>query len=183
MPVDNDISCNVSATIPDWQREKPRRFWDPGRKLLKAIRQYQNWHEKKGIFALMVCKVCVLRYRFWSVICGADIPLNCKIGGGLSIPHPNGIVIHPAAKIGVNCLIHQQVTIGTKRNGGTPTIKGHVDIGAGAKILGEITLYEHSLVGANSVVTHDVQRYEIVAGIPAKVIKRSHLSDQGHSPD
>lgn len=172
--MDDDISCNVSATIPDWQREKPRRFWDPSRKLLKTIRQYQKWREKKGLFPLVVCKICVFRHHFWSVVCGADIPLNCKIGGGLSIPHPNGIVIHPAAEIGINCLIHQQVTIGTKRDGKLPTIKGHVDIGAGAKILGGITLHEHALVGANAVVTRDVQSYEVVAGIPAKVVKKIH---------
>ena len=81
-------------------------------------------------------------------------------------------MIHPAAEIGVNCLIHQQVTIGTKRTGGNPLIKGHVDIGAGAKILGEITIHEHAMVGANAVVTKDVQSYEVVAGIPAKVVKR-----------
>ena len=107
------------------------------------------------------------------MVCGADIQLNCKIGGGLSIPHPNGIVIHPAAEIGVNCLIHQQVTIGTKRHGGLPKIKGHVDIGAGAKILGDITLHEHCLVGANAVVTRDVQSHDVVAGIPARVVKKT----------
>jgi serine O-acetyltransferase len=172
MAVDNGIVNNVSDITPDWQREKPLRFWDPGRKLLKSIRQYQKWHEKRGVFALMACKICVFRHRFWSVVCGADIPLNCKIGGGLCIPHPNGIVIHPNVEIGVNCLIHQQVTIGIKNGGGLPKIKGHVDIGAGAKILGDITLYEHALVGANAVVTHDVQSYEVVAGIPARVVKK-----------
>lgn len=142
--MDDNISCNFSATIPDWQREKPRRFWDPGRKLLKAIRQYQNWH---GVFALIVC----------------------KIGDGLSIPHSNGIVIHPNAEIGANCLIHQQVTIGTKRYGGIPKIKGHGDIDAGVKILGGGSLQEHALIGANAVVTHDDQSFEVVAGIPASI--------------
>lgn len=165
-------SINVSATIPDWKREKPRSFWDPSRKLLCSIRLYQKWHEKKGLIPMIFCKIYVFRHRFWSVVSGADIPLNCKIGGGLSIPHPNGIVIHPNVEIGVNCLIHQQVTIGTKRDGGLPKIKGNVDIGAGAKILGQITLHEHCLVGANAVVTHDVQCYEVVVGIPARVVKK-----------
>lgn len=168
----NEESCLVSATQADWSREQPRGFWDPSRKLLRAIRQYQHWHEKNGLFARLKCKIGVFRHRFWSAVCGADIPLNCKIGGGLSIPHPNGIVIHPNAEIGVNCLIHQQVTIGTKRSGGLPTIKGHVDIGAGAKILGDITLHEHCMVGANAVVTHDVQSFEVVVGIPARVVKK-----------
>jgi serine acetyltransferase len=44
-------------------------------------------------------KSILFRHRFWSAITGADIPLNCNIGGGLLIPHPNGIVIHPDARI------------------------------------------------------------------------------------
>lgn len=168
----NQKHSSVSATIPDWSRETPVRCWDPGPKLLKSLRDYQAWQQRKGVLPIIALKWCVLRHRFWSVVTGADIPLNCRIGGGLRIPHPNGIVIHPAAEIGVNCLIHQQVTIGTKMNGGFPVIKGHVDIGAGAKILGGVTLHEHALVGANAVVTKDVNSYEVVAGIPAKVVKR-----------
>jgi len=97
-----------------------------------------------------------LRHRFWSVITGADIPLNCQIGGGLLIPHPNGIVIHPDAAIGVNCLIFQQVTLGIRSGPGVPIIGGHVDIGAGAKILGPVRIGDHTRIGANAVVTKDV---------------------------
>ena len=173
--MDNKGTLAISTTIPDWTRETPRHFWDSGRKLLKAIRDYQNWRQKSGPIAALFSKVSVIRHRFWSIVSGADIPLNCQIGGGLSLPHPNGIVIHPGAVIGINCLIHQQVTIGTKMTGGFPTLKGHVDVGAGAKILGEVTLHEHSFVGANAVVTKDVMSFEVVAGIPAKVIKKIAL--------
>lgn len=54
----------------------------------------------------------VLRHRFRSAVTGADIPIDSRVGGGLLIPHPNGIVIHPGAEIGCNCLVFQQVTIG-----------------------------------------------------------------------
>ena len=81
----------------------------------------------------------VLRHRFWSVTTGADIPLNCKLGGGLLIPHPNGIVIHPEAEVGPNCLIFQQVTLGAG-DGGVPRLGGHVDIGAGAKVIGTVII-------------------------------------------
>ena len=66
------------------------------------------------------------------------------------IPHPNGIVIHPDAKIGPNCLLFQQVTIGQNHEG-VPILGGHVDIGAGAKVLGAITIGDHAVVGANAV--------------------------------
>jgi serine acetyltransferase len=70
---------------------------------LRTIRRYQVWSKRQGLLSVFIRKSLVLRYRFWSVDTGADIPLNCQIGGGLLIPHPNGIVIHPNAKIGVNC--------------------------------------------------------------------------------
>ena len=98
----------------------------------------------------------VFRHRFWSIVTGADIPLNCQIGGGLLIPHPNGIVIHPDAKIGVNCLIFQQVTIGSRDDRGVPEIAGHVDIGAGAKILGPVKIGANAKIAANAVIVHDV---------------------------
>ncbi len=162
----------ISATEPDWQREKPIRFWDPGRKLLKSIRDYQKYHYKNNYLTSFYKNVAVIRHRFWSVVAGADIPLNAQIEGGLLIPHPNGIVLHPKATIGPNCLIFQQVTIGMK-GGGIPQIGGHVDIGAGAKILGEIIVGNHVCIGANAVVINDVADGCTVVGIPAPVINKS----------
>ncbi|MDO8825458.1 serine O-acetyltransferase [Methylophaga sp.] len=161
----------ISSEVADWERERIKSFWSPARQLLKSIRDYQKSSSKKSLLAKFNKKIAVIRYRFWSAIAGADIPINGDIGGGLSIPHPNGIVIHPEAKIGVNCLIHQQVTIGISRKSTkAPTIYGHVDIGAGAKIIGPIIVGEHALIGANAVVVKDVPAYAIVAGIPAKII-------------
>lgn len=145
--------AGVSATEPDWSREKVTSFWEPGKQLLKTIRGYQCSAARTGLAAALRRKLYVLEHRFWSVVTGADIPINCRIGGGLAIPHPNGIVIHPQAVIGVNCLIFQQVTLGTRRGGGVPVLEGHVDVGAGAKIFGGVVIPAHSEVRANSVVT------------------------------
>ena len=161
-----------SAEVPDWAREMPRQFWDPGRKLLRAIRSYQYWCKSKNPIAVFCRKAAGLRHRFWSVVTGADIPLTCSIGGGLLIPHPNGIVIHPAAKIGVNCLIFQQVTVGTREDLGPPEIGGHVDVGAGAKILGPISIGAHAKIGANAVVTFDVKNRATVTGPSAKALSK-----------
>lgn len=135
----------------DWLREKPRQFWGLGRKLLGTIRRYQRHKGKAGILALLITKLAVLQHRFWSVITGADIPPASKLGGGL--------------------LIHQHVTIGVKRGSSQPPIvASHVDIGAGAKIIGPIKVADDVLIGVNSVVVRDVSAGLIVAGIPAKVI-------------
>lgn len=157
-----------SEVLPDWGREDPRRIWDPSRRLLKSIRRYQRQKLKRTLIAKVVCKLTVVEHIFWSAITGADIPLNCQLGGGLLLPHPNGVVISPRAKVGVNCLIFQQVTLGS-RGEGAPVIGDHVDIGAGAKILGTIEIGSHVKVGANSVVINDVPANKTVVGIPAKV--------------
>mgnify|MGYP002371346030 FL=1 len=113
-----------------------------------------------------------MRHRFWSIITGADIPVNCNIGAGILMPHPNGIVIHPAAEIGANCLIFQQVTIGANERGEVPKIGNHVDIGAGAKIIGGVIIGDHSLIGANAVVVSTVPPWHVAVGVPAVSRKR-----------
>lgn len=153
---------------PDWKREQKSLFeWSPSRSLLSSIRAYQRNRASGNIFAK---RVAVIRHHFWSAVTGAEIPINTEIGGGLLIPHPNGIVIHAHAKIGVNCLIFQQVTIGIKGDSTPPLIGDYVDIGAGAKLLGNITVGSHAKIGANSVVLIDVPEKKSAVGIPAKII-------------
>lgn len=74
-----------------------------------------------------------MQHRLWSVVTGAEIDLNAKIGGGLLRPHPNGIVIHPDAVIVCNCLIFQQVTLGTSTGGVFPRSEGMSMLGRGLK--------------------------------------------------
>ena len=157
----------ISATEPDWTRERRVKRWEPSKALLRSIRDYQR---AKNADHPIRAKVAVLRHMFWSAITGADIPVNSNIAGGLLIPHPNGIVVHPAAEIGPNCLLFQQVTIGHAPSG-IPRIGGHVDIGAGAKILGGISIGDHAIIGANSVVTSDVPAGATAVGIPARILK------------
>jgi serine O-acetyltransferase len=162
----------ISADLPYWTREAPTRFWDPSRKLLLAIRCYQYWRSKGGVLPPLFRRLVVLRYRFWSVVTGSDIALTAQIGGGLLLPHPNGVVIHPNAKIGINCLIHQQVTIGTKEDGGVdvPVIERHVKIYSGAKLLGPIHVGANATIGANTVVLTDVPESATVVPISARQI-------------
>lgn len=159
------MNKDIDWSQPDWTREHPRRFWDPGRKLLLSIRDYQKIRASKNPVKIIRKKICVLRHRFWSMASGAEIDLSCKLGGGLLIPHPNGIVIYPGSIIGVNCLIFQQVTLASAVELGY-----HVDIGAGAKLIGPLKIGDNVRIGANAVVTKDVPNGVTVAGIPAVVI-------------
>ncbi len=102
---------------------------------------------------------------------GIEIHPGAKLGQRLVIDHGMGVVIGETAEIGNDCVIFHGVTLGgtkfdpVKRH---PTIGNRVLIGTGAKILGPITLGDNSRVGANSVVTRDVERGHTVVGSPAK---------------
>jgi serine O-acetyltransferase len=164
----------VSADTADWTREhKGFGSWDPARSLLASIRMHQR-HARRGWLHALMRRIAVLRHRFWSVVTGTDIPPTCRLGGGLMLPHPNGIVIHPLVEIGPNCLIFQQVTIGAGGGSrrGVPKVGGHVDIGAGARILGGITIGDHARIGANAVVTIDVPAGATAMGVPARVVTK-----------
>jgi serine O-acetyltransferase len=167
-----DEMSGVSAVVPDWSRERKARFeWMPSRSLLASIRDYQRLSNAGGLLPELLRRWAVLKHRWWSAVCGADIPLNCKLGGGLLLPHPNGIVIHPDAQIGPNCLLFQQVTIGDAADG-VPVLEGHVDVGAGAKIIGRLTVGRHARIGANAVVLDDVPAGATAVGVPARVVLR-----------
>ena len=102
-----------------------------------------------------------------------DIHPAARIGSRVFIDHAVGVVIGETAIIGDDVLIYQQVTLGGvslshgKRH---PTVEDNVVIGAGAKVLGNITLGEGSRVGANSVVLRDVPANSTAVGIPARII-------------
>lgn len=171
MPTESTVVAGMSAEHPDWSRERKRWLeWAPSRSLLASIRSYQRHRSSRGLWRLVPRIWAVLRHRYWSVVTGADIPLNCRLGGGLLLPHPNGIVIHPDAEIGPNCLLFQQVTLGVTDHRGAPKIGGHVDIGAGAKVLGPVTIGCHARIGANAVVIHDVPEGATAVGVPARVM-------------
>ena len=152
---------------PDWHRERrgPGTY-EPGKYLIEQIRRYQS----RGFLARLMRPWIVLKHRFWSAVTGADIPLRTRIGGGLMMIHPNGVVIHPDAEIGANCMIFQQVTIGTGHGRGVPEIGSGVMIGAGAKVLGGIRVGHGARIGANAVVLEDVPAGATAVGIPAEIV-------------
>jgi len=147
-----------------------------------------------GFWALQVYRFGHLRYRFKSkwiriplgiihlplyklaeIICGATIGVSAKIGKRLIIEHSGAIVIHGNAVIGDDCIIRQGVTIGNKRLDdpfGAPVLGNRVNVGAGAKILGRVTIGDGADIGANAVVIKDVPAGAIAVGIPARIISR-----------
>jgi serine O-acetyltransferase len=120
--------------------------------------------------------VCAIWQKLVEMITSVELPNRAEIGGGLFMPHANGIVIHIDAKIGRNCNISQQVTIGVgvTEPSGSPTIGDRVFLGPGAKVFGLIVVGNDVAIGANAVVMKDLPDHVVAVGIPAKVI-----SDKG----
>ena len=111
--------------------------------------------------------------RFVEITTGISIPPEAQIGKGLLVNHFGGIIVNDGTKIGEFCTISHGVTLGNKRPGGkSPTIGNNAYIAVGAKILGEITIGDNCIIGANSVVTESMPGDRIIAGIPAKIVKK-----------
>ena len=104
-----------------------------------------------------------------------DIHPAATLGRRVFIDHGVGVVIGETTIIGDDVIIYQQVTLGgvsTSKGKRHPTLENNVVIGAGAKVLGNITIGSNSKVGANSVVVKDVPPGSTAIGIPARVLKR-----------
>ncbi len=102
---------------------------------------------------------------------GCIIGRGADFGEGFVLVHSIGVVINTTVKGGRNVVLEHQVTIGAEK-GVSPILGDNVFVGAGAKILGGVTLGKGAKVGANAVVLDDVPEGATVVGIPARVVKR-----------
>ena len=121
--------------------------------------------------------------RISEVFTGINFNPEIKLGPGVYMPHFGGIVLY--GDIGSNCDIHQGVTVGYGGHtvDGTPVIGDRVFLGAGAKIIGSITVGNDVVIGANAVVTKSVPDRAVVVGIPAKIVSMEGSFDFVRYPD
>lgn len=113
-------------------------------------------------------------YKFVQIVTGIELPCEVPVGRGFIIEHSGGIVVSGFAKFGDYCRIRNGVVIGLSRveEPCAPQIGNHVDIGAGAKVLGNIRIGDRVLIGANAVVITDVPSDSIAVGVPAVIKPR-----------
>jgi serine O-acetyltransferase len=117
---------------------------------------------------------------------GIEIHPGATIGPNLFIDHGMGVVIGETAEVGSCVTLYHGVTLGgTSLNKGKrhPTLEDNVVVGAGAKILGAITVGENSRIGANAVVVKAVPPNSVVVGVPGQVVVRSQPAMGMHRPD
>ena len=131
--------------------------------------------------------------QFARFVTGIEIHPGATIGSGMFIDHGMGVVIGETSEIGDNVTLFQGVTLGgtgKQRGKRHPTLGSHVVVGAGAKVLGPITIGDYVKVGANAVVLQDVPDHSTVVGIPGKIVRikdervaEDALMDHIHIPD
>ena len=174
---------------------------------------YDNDPAAKGLLEVILCYPglhALISYRFahrlhkWHIpllpriisyltriVTGIEIHPAAIIGRRFFIDHGEGVVIGETTIVGDDVLIYQQVTLGgTGKETGKrhPTIGNNVIIGAGAKVLGNITIGNNVRIGAGSVVISDVPEHSTVVGIPGRIVNRAIQDEDGnlmhnHIPD
>jgi len=108
-------------------------------------------------------------FKWIQIVTGIEIPCEVSIGDGLVIDHHGGIVVSGYARFGSNCRLRTGVVVGLARidDPTAPVIGNNVDFGAGAKVLGRITIGDNVVIGANAVVIRDVPADHVAVGVPA----------------
>jgi serine O-acetyltransferase len=124
--------------------------------------------------------------QFARSLTGIEIHPGAVIGPGFFIDHGMGVVIGETAEVGADVTLYHGVTLGgtsLEKGKRHPTIGDRVVIGAGAKVLGAITIGEDSRIGANAVVVSSVPSNSVVVGVPGQIVKRSLPHHVGDAPD
>jgi serine O-acetyltransferase len=193
--------------------EEVARVFRKMRHDIRAVRERdpaaRNWFEivlcYPGLWAVWGHRVAHVLWRWrlkllarWisqvaRALTGVEIHPGATIGQGLFIDHGMGVVIGETAEIGVDVTLYQGVTLGgtsIEKGKRHPTLGDGVVIGAGAKVLGAITVGECSRVGANAVVVRPVPACVVVVGVPGEIVatRGAHISkapnlEHGQLPD
>lgn len=170
----------------DWQANG-RDWTRPGFQAL-AVHRFGNWRMEIGPHLLRAPFSMVYGALFRGIrnFYGIELPYTTMVGRRVVIEHQSGIVIHGATVIGDDCIIRQNVTLGNRnldRPLEAPRLGARVNVGAGAKILGGVTIGDDAQVGANAVVLRDVPAKALVAGVPGRIVKTAGAPPLASAPD
>lgn len=160
----NHIRKDLKNYHGDWAAQG---FW------VLIVYRFGRW--RYTINNVLIRKICSflykILYKLVQVLTGIELPCEVEVGKNFLIDHFGGIVISGYAKFGDNCRIRNGVVVGLKNVNEpcAPQIGNNVDIGAGAKLLGNIKIGNNVSIGANSVVLTDVPDNSIAVGVPAVI--------------
>ena len=160
----NNLKQDLKTYKGDW---KQQGFW------VMTVYRFGRW--RYGIKAPFIRKpfsfLYKITYKFIQIVTGIELPCEVELGKSFRIDHHSDIVISGYARFGDNCVIRNGVTVGLKTEDQpfAPRIGNNVNIGAGAKVLGDIEIGDDVDIGANGVVITDIPSNSIAVGIPAKI--------------
>ena len=151
----------------DWTR--------PGFRTM-AVYRFGVWRMgiKLSVLRAPMSLIYRCKFRFCRNVYGIELPYSAKVGRRVVIEHQGAIVIHGNAEIGDDSIIRQGVTLGNRTMDkplDAPKLGRSVNVGAGAKILGAVTIGDGAVIGANAVVLIDVPAGATAVGVPARILE------------
>ena len=163
---------NLCAQIAEDYDAHGREWTKPGFRSV-AIHRFGVWRMtvKSRLVRAPLSILYRWGYRHCRNVYGIELPYTVTLGRRVVIEHQGGIVVHGRSRIGDDCIIRQNCTLGIRRLtdlDDAPTLEAGVSVGAGAVILGAVTLGRGCAVGANAVVLTDVRPGALAIGVPAR---------------
>ena len=151
----------------DWSRQG---FW------VMIVYRFGRWRYtiKSSLLRKPFSLLYKILFKSIQVITGIELPCEVTVGQNFRIDHFGGIIISGFASFGDNCVILDGDTVGLRLvdDPVAPKIGHNVDIGTGAKVLGDITIGDNVVIGANAVVLEDVPPNSVAVGVPARIKNR-----------
>jgi len=169
------IRADLAAYDGDWGAQG---FW------VMLVYRYGRWRYtvKPGIVRKPFSLLYKFLYKMVQILTGIELPCEVDVGKNFRIDHFGDIIISGYARFGDDCIVRNGVTVGLKNieEKAAPQVGNNVNIGAGAKLLGPITIGDNVDIGANAVVIKSIPDNCLAVGIPARIIvKRGEADHDG----
>lgn len=151
---------------------RANRPYPKSRLVLGWLRAAQRWRGRPGIVGKLGHLLVGGSYKAVTEgLLAIELPASTEVGPGLRLRHGMGIVVNPATRIGANVMLRQHVTLGNRRTkDDCPIIEDDVEIGAGAVVIGAVTIGRGARIGPNAVVVKDVPAGAVVYSPRSEVL-------------
>lgn len=167
MAIFENLRADLKTYEGDWTKQG---FW------VMIVYRFGRWRYTIGNrflrkpFSLLY----KILYKIVQIITGIEFPCEAEVGRFFRIDHFGDIIVSGYARFGDHCIIRNGVTVGLRQldQVAAPKIGNNVNIGSGAKILGDITIGDDVDIGANAVVIQDIPSNSIAVGVPARIIHK-----------
>ena len=165
------LSAWKAEVLQDWECN---RGSTKSQVIMAAFRQAHRWQvaPSRGAGA----RLGVTAYKVLTTwLLGVELPAETRVGRGLRLAHPQGIVVNGEARLGARCLLRANSTLGNVvggdgRPGPSPVVGDDVELGIGVIVIGGVTIGDGARIGAGAVVIRDVPAGAVAVGNPARVL-------------